>query len=795
MSKKASAVDLIKVSVTKLALFSCKQGDLGGMGPAGPTAQQGIRAHKRLQNLLQMDAEVRVVCQASIDNQVVRLSGRMDLLDKSAHKIGEIKTTRVPQAKLPIEQAELHWSQLMLYGFCYLQEMRDADTHVIPAELTLQIYYTNLLDDSHSVDSRTLRSEELEQFATQALERYVEWIKLIRYRQKRTQESAKALAFPHPQYRAGQRDMAAVTYRLARDGGEVMCEAPTGIGKTISSLFPAIKALGAGEIKHVSYLTAKTSGRETALATITLLQHAGLDTSAVILRSKKLTCFCSNGRCERQDDGICPMTIGFFDRLPEARLEAMNLGVVDGDALDDLAWKHQICPFEFALQLLPWVSLAVCDYNYVFDPLVKLGWYAESRKNTILLIDEAHNLLDRSRQMYSAKVTRGELLNAAKHNNSLAKPIKRLARLLLDYADDHNDDLSVREDLPDHIKQAASDLTDEIVNSFSDGQEYSDTLFELFKTLCRLGVIADLYNDSHKTLVQRESKGKYREVSIHLWCTDASKFLNPCFDNFKAKLLFSATLRPATYYRDALGLADTTQRLALASPFDKDKCLQLQIPFIDTRFRSRESSAEELCALIKSVFDAKSGNYMVFFPSYAYLNMIYERFRSIYPSIPIWRQHSDDLLETRDEQLKKMAVSAVGVGFVILGGSFAEGVDYPGEKLIGAIVVSLGLPGNGLEQELIASNYSQAGMDGYNYAYRYPGFTRVQQSVGRVIRTTSDCGVVLLVDDRFSQRVYQDLYPDHWHVRRLSNIEETKSSLADFWEAEKTKPVEDGLNV
>jgi len=383
--------------------------------------------------------------------------------------------------------------------------------------------------------------------------------------------------------------------------------------------------------------------------------------------------------------------------------------------------------------------------------------------------------------MYSAKLSRGELLLAAKQNPSLAKPIKQLARLLASFGDDHAELVSVRSSLPDPIRTTAATLVDDIVNTFADGQAYSDTLFELFKSLCRLGAIAELYSDQHATLVSREKKGSLNDVEVHLWCTDASEFLTPCFNNVKASLLFSATLRPPIYYRDALGLDEATQSLMLDSPFDPKRCLQLQVSFVDTRYKARQKSALALCELIKTVSDVRAGNYLVFFPSYAYLSSIYSLFANQYPDVSIWRQHIDESLEERQAQLIKMETSNVGIGFAVLGGSYGEGVDYPGNKLIGAIVVSVGLPGNAMEQELIADGYRQAGMDGYDYAYRYPGFTRVQQTVGRVIRTEQDKGVVVLVDDRFSHRIYQELYPNHWQLQQVADINETQVKLEQFW--------------
>lgn len=786
----------LKVSVTALADFSCRVGDLELSGAIGPTAKQGMKAHQRIQSQRTTDSEVRLSTDLTIQDVFVTLSGRVDLLDASNHRISEIKTTLVPADRLSPSKLALQWAQITLYGYCYVKNLQEKGNDLLEPGVELELIHANIRAETETSSTQYKTASELEAFSVDALVRYVEWHKILWAWQERTRASASALNFPYPHYRDGQRDMAAAIFRSTRDGESLLCEAPTGTGKTLSSLFPVVKAIGEGCVKHAVYLTAKTSGRETAMGAVRTLEKAGLEITSVMLRSKAPTCFCSNGRCERDEQNTCPMTIGFFDRLPAAREEAIAKGVIDGECLDDIAWQHQICPFEFALQLLPWVSLSVADFNYVFDPLVRIGRFSESRRDTALLVDEAHNLVDRARGMHSGTLNRFELLQAHKlivrSHPILAKKIKTLTNGLLRIGQSgldspaqnnsrRNEAISVDAEVPKKLVQKASDVVSAYTEATDQSPPLPESLFEIFKMACRFIAIAEIYNDQHRTVIQVEQSKKQTQVIVNLKCLDAARYLQPQYKIFKSTVVFSATLRPAPFYRDALGLHEDTQQLVLGSPFSTDQVKHNVVGYINTRYQHRKASTPELVSLLASLVKAKPGNYMVFFPSYAYLEQVLSEFSKVYPQIETWQQSRDADIEERARLLAELAAPGTRLGFAIMGGVFGEGVDYVGDLLIGVALVGVGLPGIGVEQDLIAECYKAQGLDGFDYAYRYPGFTKVLQTAGRVIRNETDRGVVLLVDDRFNQSFYKNLYPAHWCVESSNSIEEVEQSMKLFW--------------
>ena len=780
----------LKLSVTTLANFACRKGDLELTSAHGPSAREGMRAHQRIQKKIGMDVEVRVAATRCINNVFVTLSGRIDLLDVEQHVVGEIKSTLIPADKIAPGQQDLNWAQVMLYGFCYWQNLKHEQEHkqgVTPVEIKtiqLELLYVNILTDTETRLTRTVGYAELVIFADEALRCYVKWMRILWAWQERTRRTAKALKFPHRKFRHGQRDMAAAIYRGVRDKGTLLCEAPTGIGKTVSGLFPAIKSIGDDVVNHVLYLTAKTSGRRSAMQAIRLLESHGLQTTAIVIRSKKTTCFCSNGRTTREDCGTCPMTSGFFDRLSDARAEAIERGVLDGDVLDEIAWKHRICPFEFALQLLPWVALVVCDFNYVFDPLVRLSRFNEPRRDTALLIDEAHNLLDRSRSMYSAELRRSEFLSAVSNYRTsqpvLADKLKSMGDALLMHSRGTSEDVLVAGEAPAGLVRAAGKVLQALMDNMAENAVQDDQV-ELFKALCRFIAIYDLYAAQHRTLTRTDFRGRRKEVAVQLCCLDAAEFLTLQYRMFRSTALFSATLRPAEFYRDALGLSSTTLRLSLSSPFDPERVKHLMVPYVDTRYRQREFSSMALADLMADVVKQRPGSYLVFFPSYAYLQQILLIFNSRHPTVETWYQESNADMGQRDSQLKQLDIPGHRLGFAILGGVFGEGIDYVGDRLIGAIVVGIGLPATSTEQDLIADHYRSKGLDGYDFAYRYPGFTRVLQTAGRVIRTESDNGIVVLVDDRFQQSFYRTLFPHQWHLQMANNEQALRDEIQNFW--------------
>ncbi len=778
----------VKVSVTALADFACRVGDLELSGPIGPSAREGIKAHQRIQKSRPEQTEVRIFTKYTLDDTEIQLSGRIDLLDSAQHRLSEIKTTLVPAHRVTQSQQALHWAQLMLYAFCYWHERR-LQNELEPQFKTilLELLYVNIRASDETSLKRDVSFTELKQFAEEAFSRYVRWQKIIDKWYADTVNSAAALVFPHTEFRSGQRDMAAAIFRTVRDSGSLLCEAPTGTGKTISSLFPVVKSIADKSVTRAVYLTAKTSGRASAMHALKLLEDKGLKTTAVVIRSKQLTCFCSNGRCQRDDRGVCPMTLGFFDRLPDAREEALEMGIVDGDRIDAIAWAHQLCPFEFALQLLPWVTFVVCDFNYVFDPLVRLGRFAESRRDTALLVDEIHNLVDRAREMHSARLYRSDMLAAASEFKSsypaLSLLCERVARQLLAISKglDKGLDVEVLHDVPSKLKQAAYELMQGLLNASDQGVPPNETGSELFKTVCRFVVISELYSDDHRTLVERHKRQTTKEVVLQLKCLNATPYLAPQYRIFHSTVGYSATLRPVAFYRDTLGFPEHTQQLILQSPFDPRKVQHSLVTYINTRYRLRQASVNQIVELLNSMISCKRGNYMIFFPSYSYMEEVHMAFLKQKIDVEVWCQSRQSSIQEREALLKRLATPGHRLGFAILGGVYGEGVDYVGDLLIGLVLIGTGLPGNVVEQDLIAEVYQKKGLDGYDYAYRYPGFSRVLQTAGRLIRSANDSGVIIMVDDRFVQPFYRDLFPKHWHVDMANSAQVLDLHLQKFW--------------
>jgi len=752
---------------------------------------QGMKAHKRVQSEFlnnplatnSLQAEVALSCSCLIDERQIVLSGRVDLMDSASCWLSEIKSTLVPADKLPLSQIELQWAQLFFYGYMFLHsEQVDSDRS---DSVDLDLIHVNLRDYERSVQRRSASRDELIKHAEKALGVYVRWMHAVECRWQHMQSSAVAMTFPFGAFRAGQRDMAAVVYRASRDGDTVLCEAPTGIGKTISALYPAFKSLAEGQVRQVAYLTAKVAGRVTAQQSLEKMQSVGLDFTAIQLRSKQPSCFCSNGRCARDEQGHCPMTIGFFDRLPQARDELLDKGMISAEVMDEVAWQHQLCPFELSQQMLPWVHVVIADYNYVFDPLVRLPHFSMPSRHTVLLIDEAHNLLDRSRHMYSASLSRSLCLQEARQYQAthprLAQSVTSLAQLMLAHSKAKTAHNTVADDVDKKIQRGVSSTLEELMIAMGERPLLPESSADFFKVLCRFAVIADIAAQNHRCITCVSKMGNVKEVSITLYCVDASKDLARVYKQFKAHVLFSATLRPGTFYRDTLGLPPSASYLRLCSPFNPDNAYRAVIKWIDTRYKQRQASLPALVQLISHAISHKAGNYLVFFPSYAYLHMAYEAFTKLNGDVDTWVQERDQTKQEQADLLSELDSEGHRVGFAIQGGVFGEGIDYIGNRLIGVLVVGTGLPGFDEQTELVSQHYQRLGHNGFDFAYRFPGFTRVLQTAGRLIRHEDDRGFVLLVDSRFAMAEYRLLYPDDWVVSQPDNSEMLNNSLCRFW--------------
>ena len=759
---------------------------------AGPSAQEGIRAHKRLQDQRKQSAgqadwlrsEVRVSDMCDMDQGRVYLNGRIDLVDTRRPVLSEIKTTLVPAEQVPQSQQSLQWAQLYLYGYLYLRHK----PHLAKC-IELELVHVNIRSNTVSSDTRIVGSVELADYAHDALKCYLHWHLKIQDWHERMISTASVLPFPFERFRQGQRDMAAAIYRASRDSNALLCEAPTGIGKTVSSLYPSIKAMGEGHLDQLVYLTAKVAGRLSAEQALQKLGSSGLAATTIQISAKESVCFCSIGKCERDTNGRCPMTLGFYDRLPDARDELLAHGMINSALLSSVAWDHQLCPSELALQLLPWVQIVIADYNYVFDPLARLSHFAQHNGNTVLLIDEAHNLVDRARSMYSANLSREQCTQAAHECRSpyplLAKALERLSRQLLALSSNIADDSKlcvVSLEPPAKLERSVAQVLDHLIAAVAEKGTLGVSTSDLWRSVSRYAVISDLFSEHHRCLTRYSRVGNRRQVEVTLYCVDASVGLAKTYRMFKAPILFSATLRPGHFYRDALGLEQQTGYLQLPNPFDTKRCLRAVVGWVDTRYRQRQASMQALVSLIRATTAPCSGNYLVFFPSYAYLEQAHALFIDMFPEQHTWVQSRGQSKHQQQILLDELDTKGHRIGFAIQGGVFGEGIDYTGNRLIGTLIIGTGLPAMDEQSELIAERYREAGHDGYDFAYRFPGFTRVLQTAGRVIRNETDKGFVLLVDARFKQASYQRLFPHDWKVTYPHTQEELVTGLETFWE-------------
>ena len=778
----------LAIPVRQLVEFACRSGDLAA-GVPGPTASAGLRGHQQLQRSPPPGyrPEVRLSATVALDEFQVELKGRVDLMcaEGEPPAIEEIKTCLVPPDRLPDAQVALHWAQLKVYGFCHLHASGGA-------RIRLQLTWYDLATGRSYADAEELAYDALRDFTLAALQRYLAWQRLMQHHRRQLRAAAGALRFPFGAFRAGQRAMAADIYRAARDGGQCLIEAPTGTGKTISALFAAAKALGEGHVDRILYLTAKNSGRLAAADMVAALVRGGLPAGSLLIRAKAQACPCHTGACERDAEGRCPRGLGFYDRLPPARERLLALGTMDAAAIDAVALEYQLCPFELALQMAPWADIVICDFNYVFDPLVELSCLRDDGARALLLVDEVHNLVDRSRQMYSAQLCRSDLdacARACRHDHpALSKALRRVASAMLRWHGSAATAPAIGRAAPAAVSRAVDRLLQGLATAADD--PYPEPLTEVLRALYRFAAIAALFG-AHHTCIARagargdsrgDSRGAYRDVEVKLLCLDASEYLAHSYQSFQAVAAFSATLSPADYYRRALGLHHDTPARILPSPFAPQQLGVWLYPAIDTRQHQREHHLGAIARAIGAVYAARPGNYLAFFPSYRFMQQVAEAFTAMFETPrPLLQERATDEAQRR-AFLDQFECGRPTLGFAIMGGVFGEGVDYAGDRLIGAIVVGVGLPAADTEQELIRAEYAAAGIDGFDFAYRFPGLARVMQAAGRVIRSERDRGVVVLMDRRFGHHQYRRHLPRYWHPRRCSDPSTLQGELQAFWQ-------------
>ncbi len=767
----------IKLGIRALAEFCCRCGDLGFDGGPGVKAQEGLRTHQAIQKRYQKQAvaEYRIQFEIDIDEYHVELGGRIDLLfeQESPPRVEEIKTVYSFMNSFSDTFDEPHWAQAKCYAACYaLQNSVD--------DLAISLNYVNMFNHQEHRQNHTYQREELEAFLLEIIRQYLRWYKLIQCQYQQTLTSAQTLEFPHASFRQQQRAFAAHVYRSIQHQSQLMVEAPTGSGKTISTLFPSVKAIGEDLVDQIIYLSAKTSGQNQAVAAIELMIEQGLQISYLVIQAKAKSCACvDNEVAEINDDGKCLRTLGFFDRLGAARESLIKRQHLHPAAIRRVADQYQLCPFELSLQMLPWVNIIIADFNYVFDPVVQLSYFKTDSKRKVLLIDELHNLVDRARGMYSANLNRGQIKQALEAGNApeITQALNKVNRALDRELRAQPEDETVSDQTSTTVAKAISRFGENLGQNLFNNKHVAVQTLEFSKSVFRYQCVNNLYHDHHKTLgikpvAQRE---------IKLLCLNAFEYLCSIYPLFHSVCGFSATLSPHQYFVQALGFDSDTRVLQLESCFPQQQ-LQVNIcSYVDTRYFQRDDYIDQICATIMRCYQVRQGNYLVFFSSYHFMHKVYDRFHMLYTNIDTLLQSKSASDEQRQRFLDQFLNRDKTLGFAIMGGIFAEGIDYLGQALIGAIVVGVGMPQANTEQKLIQQDFDALNLNGFDFAFRFPGLTRVQQSAGRVIRSETDCGVIILLDQRFQQNAYRSCFPPHWQSQHCKTVDALEQSLCQFW--------------
>ena len=768
-------MEALCLSVGELVAFALRSGDINA-GYIDPTVrQEGARLHRKIQKEMGGDyrSEVALEWTARAAEPCVILQGRADGIftdENGLLTVDEIKTTAQGLAQLEKQEA-LHLAQAKCYARMYLQTLENP-----PEEMGICLTYCEAAGERIQRRRFAVTRTELTEFVEELLEKYLRFWRFRLAWMAQRDASIAALEFPFPRYRAGQRKLAAAVYCTVQDGGRFFAQAPTGIGKTVSTLFPCLKAMGEGKTERLFYLTAKTVTRTVAQEALLRMQAGGLRCKSVILRAKEKICFCETPQCNPQD---CLFAAGHFDRVNEAVLDILqNEDCITPEITQDYARRHRVCPHEFALDAALWADVIIGDYNHVFDPVVYLRRFFGRGEQTksCFLIDEAHNLADRAREMYSAALHKSDFLQL-KRSLTGKDAASRALRAAAQQINAHL--LACRkENAPRrHIGAAEQDeALRELARQFEHcAQEWlsehaqteaAQALLPLFFAVRHYLLIAEGYGECYCTLTEFDGA----QVTATLFCLDPAPLLEQRLDWASASILFSATLSPLPYYRELLGGGADAALLSLPSPFAAEKLALTAHCGISTKYREREQSIAPIAECIYLSVTQKAGNHLVFFPSHAYLRQVYEHFTAYYPEVETLCQRSEMQEEERAAFLARFDAKNTQtlVGFCVLGGIFAEGVDLVGERLVGAVIVGVGLPQLSLQRDAIRQYYDEKNGQGYDFAYVYPGMNKVLQAAGRVIRSETDEGSVLLIDSRFASAKYRALFPEHWqHIRMV----------------------------
>jgi DNA excision repair protein ERCC-2 len=748
------------VAVRNLCEFAAKQGDLDLRFTPAPSAQEGIAGHQLVTGRRGTSYESEISLRGDFEHLTVR--GRADGFDSALNCLEEIKTHRGDLARQPANHRYLHWAQAKVYGWL-LCESRQL------TQLTLKLVYFDIGSQDETIFTEVHSAQELRSFFETLCERFLAWAAQELAHREARDAALAALKFPHPDFRTGQRELSEAVYKTAANGRCLLAQAPTGIGKTVGTVFPLLKACPAQRIDKVFYLAAKTPGRRLALDALALI---GVNAPTMKLRVLELA--AREKACEHPDKAChgdsCPLAKGFYDRLPAARADALAGPPMDRAAIREVALRHQVCPYYLGQELARWSDVVVGDYNYYFDGSAMLYAMTLAHEWKVgVLVDEAHNMVERARRMYTAELLQDDFRAVRrKAPAALKRPFDKLHRAWNALPEGQAKPYETREELPDAfvtaLQQASAAVSDHLAQTpaqpdASLQQFYFDAL--QFTRLAEAFASHSLFD---VTLQPAGPARKQQDATLCIRNVVPAPFLKPRWAAAHSAALFSATLSPRDYYQDMLGLPENCAWIDVASPFEAQQLAVQVVKSISTRYPHRQRSAAPIVKLIAQQYADAPGNYLAFFSSFDYLQLVATLFRGQHPGVPVWEQERRMDEGARTAFLERFAPGGRGVGFAVLGGSFAEGIDLRGDRLVGAFIATLGLPQINEVNEQMKARMGQAFGAGYDYTYLYPGIQKVVQAAGRVIRTHEDRGVVYLIDDRFAQPAVRQLLPSWWSV-------------------------------
>lgn len=777
---------IIRISVRSLVEFILREGDIDNRvsGSMEKDAMLlGGKIHRKIQSRMGTNytAEVPLKIQMPCDGFVLQIEGRADGVLKDDGKVlideikGILRSLEHLEAPVPV-----HLAQAKCYAYIYAVQN---SLKCIDVQMT----YCQMETEEIRRFCQEFEFQELQTWFQDLVTQYEKWAKFeIEWRNVRN-DSIRQIEFPFP-YREGQRDLVASVYRTILRKKKLFIQAPTGVGKTMATVFPAVRAVGEGLGEKIFYLTAKTIMRTVAEQAFSLLKEKGLLYKTITLTAKEKICFCEEAEC---NPDACPYAKGHFDRVNDAVFDLItHSGDWSREVLEEQAKKHMVCPFEMSLDVSDWADAVICDYNYAFDPQAHLKrFFSESGKGEYLfLIDEAHNLVERGREMYSASLYKEDLLEVRKmvkaEDPKLAKGLSECNQQFLELK---------RECEHYQILKSVSHIALKLMNVLSKLEDYLEEckdaekkkrVLDFYFAVRSFLNIHDIMDENYVIFSEMMEDGRFQ---IKLFCVNPAVNLQNYLEQGNSTIFFSATLLPVHYYKKLLSVEKDDYAVYAHSSFPQENKFLFIGTDVSTRYTRRgESTYQRFARYIAVMAEQKKGNYMAFFPSYRFLEEVHTCFLecvdhevdSICQVSYMDEEQREEFLEEFEQEREKSLVA-----FCVMGGIFSEGIDLTDDKLIGAVIAGTGLPQVCTEREILKQYFNAADMDGFEYAYLYPGMNKVLQSAGRVIRTESDRGVILLLDDRFRAMRYREVFPREWQQYQLGSVKNLEQEIRTFWES------------